>query len=67
MTRRTHAPRVADIRLAKRTLRYMTGAESMKLCMTQSTHYALTLSAFTDADYAGQDSDRKSISAATAQ
>jgi hypothetical protein len=35
-----------------------------KLRMTQSAHHTLTLSAFTVADYAGQGSDRKSISAA---
>jgi hypothetical protein len=65
MTRRTHAPLVADACLGKRVWRYLAGTASMKLRMTKSTHHTLALSAFTDADYAGQDSDRKSISAAT--
>jgi hypothetical protein len=65
MTRRTHAPRVADMRLGKRVLRYLIGTVSAKLHMKQSTHGELTLCAYTDADFAAQESDRKSISAAT--
>ncbi len=51
----------------ERVLCYQAGTLFMKLCITQSTHHALTLSACTDAEYAGQDSDRKSISAAAVQ
>ncbi len=62
MTRHAHAPRVADARLGKRVMRYLVGTVSMKLCMTPiiSWHHA-----FTGAEYAGQDYDRKSISAET--
>jgi hypothetical protein len=41
------------------------GTASAKLYLKQNTHHELTLCANTDADYAAQESDRKSISAAT--
>jgi hypothetical protein len=65
MTRRTHAPRAADMRLGKRVLRYLLGTATMKLHVKQSAGDALALSAYTDADFATKESDRKSISAAT--
>jgi hypothetical protein len=65
MTRRTHAPRAADLRLGKRVLRYLLGTATMKLHVKQDASNVLALSAFTDADFASQESDRKSISAAT--
>jgi hypothetical protein len=65
MTRRTHAPRAADLRLGKRVLRYLLGTATMKLHVKQDGSDALGLSAFTDADFASQESDRKSISATT--
>ncbi len=37
----------------------------MKLYSKQNTHHELALSAYTDADYAARESDRKSISATT--
>ena len=65
MTRRTHAPRVADMRLGKRVLRYLVGTVSAKLYSKVNTQHGLILSTYTDADYAARESDRKSISAAT--
>jgi hypothetical protein len=65
MTRRTYAPRHADLRLGKRVLRYLIGTAAMKLRVKQVSSDALALSAFTDADFAAKESDRKSISAAT--
>jgi hypothetical protein len=65
MTRRTHAPRTADLRLGKRVLRYLLGTATMKLHVKQDANNALALSTYTDADFATQGSDRKSISATT--
>ncbi len=65
MTRRTRAPRVADMRPGKRVLRYLVGTASTKRYSKQNTHYGLALSAFTDSDYATRESDRKSIGSAT--
>jgi hypothetical protein len=65
MTRRTHAPRVSDMRLGKRVLRYLLGTTTMKLRVKHSAHDTLALSGYTDADFAARGSDRKSISAAT--
>jgi hypothetical protein len=64
MTRRTHAPRVAFVRLGKRVLRYLVGTPSMKIHTKRTMEYALVLSAYAAADYGGQGTDRKSISAA---
>jgi len=64
LTRRTHAPRLADQLLGKRILRYLVGTASTKLVSQQTTTKDYALSAFTDADYA-TDKDRKSISAST--
>ena len=64
MTRRTYTPRVADMRLGKRVLRYLVGTASAKLYLKQNTYRKLVLSAYTDADYAARESDHKSISAA---
>ncbi len=65
LTRRTHAPRVNDLRFGKRVLRYLIDTAAMKLHVQQASSDALTLSAFTDADFAAKVSDRKSISAVT--
>jgi hypothetical protein len=65
MTRRTHAPRAADMSLGKRVLRYLLGTAAMKLHTKQDASKSLVLSAYTDADFAAKESDRKSISAAT--
>ncbi len=65
LTCRTHAPRVADMQLGKRILCYLVGTASIKLHMKQSVCDSLTLTTYSDADYASQTSHRKSISAAT--
>jgi hypothetical protein len=65
MTRRTHAPQAANLRLCKRVLRYLLGTATMKLHAKQEASNALALSAYTDADFAAQGSDRKSFSATT--
>jgi hypothetical protein len=65
ITRRTHAPWVADLRLGKRVLRYLLGTATMTLYARQDARDTLSLSAYTDADFAAWHSDRKSISAAT--
>jgi hypothetical protein len=65
MTRRTHAPCVGDMRLGKRVLRYLLGTATAKLHVHQAPSDSLALSAFTDADFAAKESDRKSISAVT--
>jgi hypothetical protein len=64
LTRHTHAPRVSDMRLGKRVLRYLLGTSTMKLHVQYDGRNALALSGYTDADFAARDSDRKSISAA---
>jgi hypothetical protein len=64
MTRRTHAPRLADMRLGPRVLRYLLATVNWKLYAKNNAQGTLALSAFTDADFAAQ-SDRKSISAST--
>jgi hypothetical protein len=64
LTRRTHAPRAADLRVGKRILRYLHGTATMKLHVKQDVNNALTLSAYTDTDFATQGSDRQSINAA---
>ncbi len=58
LTRRTHEPRAADLRLGKRVLRYLHGTATMKLHVKQDANNALALSAYTDADFATQGSDR---------
>ncbi len=54
MTRRTHAPRLADLRIGKRVLRYLIGTTGTILHVQQAPSNALTLSAFTDTDFAAK-------------
>jgi hypothetical protein len=60
-----HAPRVAGRRKGKRVLRYLLGTVCMKLHMTRGVLGVLALIAYTDADFAAQQSERKTVSAAT--
>jgi hypothetical protein len=64
LTRRTHAPRAQDWRLAKRILRYLNGTSALKLHMKPTSATTdLQFEVFSDADYAADTEDRKSISA----
>ena len=62
-TRQTHAPRVIDWKLAKRIARYLKGTASLKITMSpgQEQYQGLELEAFSDADFAGDKGERKSM------
>ena len=62
-TRQTHAPRVLDWKLAKRVARYLKGTATLKLEMAtkQTSRDALQFEAYSDADYAADKTDRKSL------
>ncbi|GMF45370.1 unnamed protein product [Phytophthora fragariaefolia] len=62
VTRRTHAPTIADWKLAKRVLRYLAGTRSLKLRMTGNggVGQPLDVAGYSDADYAADKADRKS-------
>jgi hypothetical protein len=55
MTRRTHAPQAANLRLGKRVLRYLLGTATLKLHAKLDASNALALSAYTDADLLHKD------------
>ncbi|KAJ8523758.1 hypothetical protein ON010_g17361 [Phytophthora cinnamomi] len=61
-TRRTHAPTVADWKLAKRVLRYIAGTKSLRLRMKGDggVDRSLDVVGYSDADYAADKADRKS-------
>ena len=63
VTRQTHAPRMFDEKLAKRIARYLKGTARLKITMTPAQEYCqeLQLEAFSDADFAGDKVERKSI------
>ena len=64
MTRQTHAPRVRDWQLGKRILRYLNGTANFTLHLTKETNdRALAFHAYSDADFAADREDRKSVSA----
>uniref|UniRef100_A0AAV1U9N8 Uncharacterized protein n=1 Tax=Peronospora matthiolae TaxID=2874970 RepID=A0AAV1U9N8_9STRA len=62
-TRQTYAPRVLDWNLAKRVLRYLEGTATLKLEMApeRTSRDTLQLEAYSDADYAADRADRKSL------
>ena len=65
MTRRTHAPRVCDMKMGKRILRYLNGSSAYRLkVMKDAEGTPLQIQVYTDADWAGEAKDRKSINAA---
>ena len=64
MTRQTHAPRVRDWQLGKRILRYLNGTANFTLHLTKDTNdRALAFHAYSDADFAADREDCKSVSA----
>ena len=62
-TRKTHAPRVKDWKLAKRIARYLKGTTTLKMNMTpvHDASSPITLEAYSDADCAAEKNDRKSL------
>ncbi|GAB9471215.1 unnamed protein product, partial [Globisporangium polare] len=62
-TRQTHQPRLQDWKLAKRIARYLKGTKGLKLRMDAmaSGREPLTLESYSDADYAADKADRKSL------
>ncbi|GMF59484.1 unnamed protein product [Phytophthora fragariaefolia] len=65
VTRRTHAPREGDWRRAKRIARYLKGTIDLKFCMegeTSAAQEGVRLEGYSDADYAADRTDRKSVS-----
>uniref|UniRef100_A0AAV1VBX8 Integrase catalytic domain-containing protein n=1 Tax=Peronospora matthiolae TaxID=2874970 RepID=A0AAV1VBX8_9STRA len=62
-TRQTHAPRLKDWKLAKRIARYLKGTTALKMIMTpvHDASSPITLEAYSDANYAADKSDRKSL------
>ncbi|KAE8898050.1 hypothetical protein PF005_g9403 [Phytophthora fragariae] len=61
-TRQTHQPRLADWELCKRVLRYLSGSKSVKLRMKGcNSGAALRLEGFSDADFAADKTNRKSV------
>ena len=64
MTRRTHAPRVQDWKLGQRILRHLNGTAEYKLHFPKNLKgHELCFTAYSDADFAADREDRKSISA----
>ena len=64
MTRQTHAPRICDWKLGKRVLRYLNGTSTLKLHMkNENSGNCFKFTAYSDADFAADREDRKSISA----
>uniref|UniRef100_A0AAV1TI68 Uncharacterized protein n=1 Tax=Peronospora matthiolae TaxID=2874970 RepID=A0AAV1TI68_9STRA len=63
VTRRAHAPRLADWKLAKRISRYLKGTAAIKITMIAEDNLgaAIRLEAFSDADFAADKTDRKSM------
>ena len=62
-TRQTHQPRLHDLKLSKRIARYLKGTLRYKLCMklAKISDGKLQLESYSDADFAADKSDRKSL------
>uniref|UniRef100_A0AAV1TEW2 Integrase catalytic domain-containing protein n=1 Tax=Peronospora matthiolae TaxID=2874970 RepID=A0AAV1TEW2_9STRA len=62
-TRQTHQPRFHDYKLAKRIARYLQGTCSFKLRLTpaSSARETVSLESYSDADFAADKLDRKSL------
>jgi hypothetical protein len=62
-TRRTHSPTMDDWKLAKRILRYLAGTRELRLSMrgTADSDDPLEVVAYSDADFAADKEDRKSV------
>ena len=65
-TRKTHQPREQDWKLAKKIARYLSGSKKIKLEMRVGTdgQDAITLESYSDADFAADKDDRKSLTGA---
>jgi hypothetical protein len=64
MTRRTHTPRLCDFKMGKRILRYLNGTSNYQLNITKKAEGSkLQLEVYTDADWASESEDRKSVNA----
>ncbi|KAE8884915.1 hypothetical protein PF010_g28249 [Phytophthora fragariae] len=65
-TRNSHAPSKADWRLAKRIAKYLKGTKSIKFSMNADENAmgedGVLVEAYSDADYAADKKDRKSVS-----
>ncbi|KAE9329513.1 hypothetical protein PR003_g15543, partial [Phytophthora rubi] len=65
-TRNSHAPREADWRLAKRIAKYLKGTKSIKFVMNADENAmgedGVLVEAYSDADYAADKKDRKTVS-----
>jgi hypothetical protein len=62
MTRRTHAPRMCDIKMGKRFLRYLAGTSEYRLDISKMNEdTTIRFRVYTDADWASESTDRKSI------
>ena len=62
-TRQTHQPRLHDMKLVKCIARYLKGTRDYKLRMEPAKHLGvkIQLEAYSDADFAAEKSDRKSL------
>jgi hypothetical protein len=64
-TRQSHAPTTQDMKIARRILRYLAGTAAAKLHMGSGTDTTeVTVTSYTDADYAADKATRKSVSGA---
>lgn len=63
VSRRTHSPTFADWKLTKRIMRYLAGTKKLRLHMSEDKgpDELLEVVAYTDADYAADKEDRKSV------
>jgi hypothetical protein len=62
MTRRTHAPRICDLKMGKRILRYLDGTSECRLDISRMNEdTTIRFEIYTDADWASESTDRKSI------
>ena len=63
VTRRAHAPRLTDWKLAKRIARYLKGTAALRVTMIPEDNLgaAMHLEAFSDADFAADKTGRKSM------
>ncbi|POM72016.1 Integrase catalytic core protein [Phytophthora palmivora] len=62
-TRKAHSPSMADWKLAKRVVRYLAGTKRLRLQMkgNRGSEEALEMVAYSDADFAADKKDRKSV------
>jgi hypothetical protein len=60
-TRKAHAPRLHDLKICRKILRYLKGTKNLKLKFSKCDG-PLTIQAFSDADWADNKCDRKSVS-----